>query len=105
MHTVLGVERKQGDFKADNGQHMHYDNLVMHCVNDDKVSTLIQGVRVESVKIKMAILDSCFGGLVSDQIGDLASLVGMSFNLFFDRFGNCVKADPVDTPKEGGVKT
>ena len=48
MHTVLGVERKQGDFKADNGQHMHYDNLVLHCVNDDKVSTLIQGVRIET---------------------------------------------------------
>lgn len=100
MYIVYGVQRKSGEYQGN-----HYDNLVLHCLNQDPTSPMIQGVPAEIVKIKMQNLLSCFSGLVSDSLGDLASLVGMAFNLYFDKFGNCIKADAVEIEKEGGAKT
>lgn len=87
MLKVVGVQRKTGVYEGNN-----YDNLVLHCLNDETKPPCIAGAACEIVKVKFAEVGQVFGGLIkTDQ--DFRSLIGMAITPFYDRYGRVLRAD------------
>ena len=60
---IIGYQRKQGDFSVTNSDTIHYDNVVLHVINDS-ISKSVQafvGSSCEQIKIKTKDLINVFG--------------------------------------------
>ena len=95
MLKIVGIQRKSGDFQG-----IHYDNIMVHCINDDPKPACIAGGACESIKIKSEDVHQVFGGLISND-SDFRSLIGMAINPFYDRYGRVLKADVSDYVERG----
>lgn len=95
MLKIVGVQRKSGEFQG-----IHYDNIIVHVLNDDPKPPCIAGSTCESIKIKVVDVPSVFGGLISSD-SDYRSLIGMAITPFFDRYGRVLKADISDYIERG----
>lgn len=86
MLKLVGVVRKQGTF-----QDKPYDNVYLHCVDDSPYisgsTTLIGGSVCETLKVSAANVQHTFGGLIRTD-DDLASMIGESVVVTYNRFGN-----------------
>ena len=71
MLKIVGVQRKSGEFQG-----IHYDNIIVHVLNDDPKPPCIAGSTCESIKIKVVDVPSVFGGLISTD-SDYRSLIGI----------------------------
>lgn len=101
-YTILGVERKSGDFENKLGMIIAYDNIYLHCskCNDYSSETSFGiGVMVKSFKIKnsLDVITSVFGSQLTKD--DLASLIGSKVNIFFDEFKNVDFVSVIDEKK------
>lgn len=95
MLKIVGIQRKSGEFQGN-----RYDNIMIHCINDESKPPCIAGGVCETLKVKYADLGAVFGGLISND-SDFRSLVGMAITPFYDRFGNVLKADISDYIERG----
>lgn len=93
MYKVMGVQRKSGEFNG-----IHYDNVVLHCLNDTPTTPTIAGDVCEMVKIKAELVGQVFAGAVKND-NDLRDLVGCTIYPYFDRYGKVNRVDLMD--KEG----
>ena len=87
MYKVMGVQRKSGEFQG-----THYDNILLHCLNDSPSKPTMAGDVCEIVKIKAANFGNVFGGAVKND-KDLRDLVGLSIYPYFDRYGSCCRVE------------
>ena len=93
MYKVMGIQRKSGEFQGN-----HYDNIMLHCLNDTPSTPTMAGDVCEIVKIKAANVGNVFAGAIkTDQ--DFRDLIGMMIYPYFDRYGTCNRIDILD--KEG----
>ncbi len=93
MFKVMGIQRKTGEFQGN-----HYDNIMLHCLNDSPSVPTMAGDVCEVVKIKAANLGNVFAGAVKND-KDLRDLVGLTIYPYFDRYGTVNRVDIID--KEG----
>lgn len=107
VYTILGVERKSGDFDDKKGKTISYDNIYLHCsqCNDySSESSFGIGVTVKSFKIKNSpdVITSVFGSQLTKD--DLASLIGQRVNIFFDEYKNVDFVTVIDEKKPAEKK-
>lgn len=95
MLKIVGVQRKTGEFQG-----IRYDNIMVHCINDDAKPACIAGGACESIKIKSEDVGRVFGGLVSND-SDFRSLIGMAIEPFYDRYGRVLQATITDYEERG----
>lgn len=94
MLIVKGVQRQTGDFQG-----KHYDNILLHCLNNNPLNPTICGDVCETVKIKSQLVYEVFGGLVStDQ--DFRALLDQGIMPYYDRYSRVQKIDILD--QKGG---
>lgn len=85
MLIVKGVQRKSGEFQGNK-----YDNIVLHCLNDNPSTPTICGGACEMVKIKSHLVSEVFSGLVNND-ADFRDLMEQPIQVFYDRFGNALQ--------------
>lgn len=95
MLKIVGVQRKSGTYEGN-----AYDNIVLHCLNDDVKPPCIAGGACEVIKIKHAEIQQVFGGLVSTD-EDFRSLIGQAVIPFYDRYGRVLRAEITDYIERG----
>lgn len=87
MYKIVGIQRKTG-----NWQGRDYDNINFHCLNDTPSTPTIAGSVCEIIKVKHALINQVFGGLITND-SDYRDLIGMEIIPFFDRYANVVRAE------------
>ncbi|MDE6724761.1 MAG: hypothetical protein K2J79_04070 [Ruminiclostridium sp.] len=102
VYTILGVERKSGNFDDKKGKTISYDNIYLHCSQCNDYSSEASfgiGVTVKSFKIKNLpdVITSVFGSQLTKD--DLSSLIGSKVQIFFDEFKNVDFVSVVDEKK------
>ena len=90
MLKIVGVQRKSGEFQG-----KQYDNIMLHCLNDEPSTPTIAGDVCESIKLKASEISYSLGGLVKND-ADYRALIGMGCVPFYDRYGRCIRCDIVD---------
>lgn len=90
MLKIMGVQRQNGEFQG-----KHYDNIMLHCLNDQPSRPTIAGDTCETIKLKTSEIPYSLGGYVKNE-SDYRALIGMGCVPFFDRYGRCIKCDIVD---------
>ena len=90
MLKIVGVQRKSGEF-----QNKHYDNIMLHCLNDSPSVPTIAGDVCETIKLKASEIGYSLNGFVKND-ADYLALIGMGCVPFFDRYGRCIRCDIVD---------
>lgn len=94
MLIVKGVQRQTGTF-----QEKQYDNILLHCLNNNPANPTICGDTCETVKVKTSQVYEVFGGLVStDQ--DFRGLMDQGIMVYYDRFQRAMK---IDILEKGGT--
>lgn len=94
MLRLIGVVRKSGTYEGND-----YDNVMLHCINDNPSKPMICGDACEIIKVKARMVREVFGGLISTD-HDWSELIGSSLDVFYDRYGNAQKVTILDG--EGG---
>ena len=95
MLKIVGIQRKSGDFQG-----IHYDNVLVHCLNDETKPPCIAGGACETIKIKAEEIGQVFGGLIAND-SDYRSIIGMAIEPFYDRYGRVLKATISDYVERG----
>lgn len=90
MLKIMGVQRQTGEFQG-----KQYDNIMLHCLNDQPSRPTIAGDTCETIKLKTSEIPYSLGGYVKND-SDYRALIGMGCVPFFDRYGRCIKCDIVD---------
>jgi len=96
MLKIVGVQRKTGEYQGN-----HYDNIMIHCLQDECNPPCIAGSITEFIKIKYAELGQVFGGAMKTD-NDFRALIGMQLIPFYDKFGRVLRAEVVDYVEKGG---
>ena len=94
MLYVKGVQRQTGNYEG-----KQYDNILLHCLNDNPANPTICGAACETIKIKTQLVSEVFGGLVNND-NDLRALMDQPIIAFYDRFSRVQKVDLIDNPHE-----
>lgn len=90
MLKLIGVQRKYGTYEG-----KEYDNVMLHCINDNPSTPTVAGDACEIVKVKARMVREVFGGLISTD-HDWRELIGSTLEVFYDRYGNAQKVSILD---------
>lgn len=89
MLTIIGVQRKTGEFQG-----REYDNIMIHCSEDNPSTPTICGNVCETLKVKTSSIREAFDGLVTCD-SDWRELVGQKIRPYFDRYGKVIRCELV----------
>lgn len=67
---IIGYQRKTGDFTPAGGTAIHYDNVILHVINDAVIEGVV-GNTAEQVKLRTDDVPSIFGGITIDHLQDM----------------------------------
>lgn len=90
MLRIVGVQKKAGEFQG-----KQYDNIMLHCLNNEPSTPTIAGDVCETIKLKTSEIGYSLGGFVKND-SDFRALIGMGCVPFYDRYGRCIRCDIVD---------
>ena len=95
MLKIVGIQRKTGNFQG-----RDYDNTNFHCLNDSPHTPTICGSVCEILKIKTALINQVFGGLVSND-SDYRDMIGLAIVPYYDQYGNVIRAEVTEYKERG----
>lgn len=90
MISLIGVQRKSGTYEGH-----EYDNVILHCLNDNPNVPTICGEACEVVKVKARQVRDVFGGLVTND-SEWRELIGKHLSISYDRYANPQKIEIID---------
>lgn len=96
MLIIKGVQRQTGTYEG-----KQYDNILLHCLNNNPANPTICGDVCETIKIKTQLVSEVFGGLVNND-NDFRALMDQPIIAFYDRFSRVQKVDLIDKPQGKG---
>jgi hypothetical protein len=89
MLSIIGVQRKIGEFQG-----KEYDNIMIHCQDDNPSTPTICGNTCEVLKVKTSQIREVFDGIVKGD-ADWRDLIGQPIRPYFDRYGKVIRCELV----------
>jgi hypothetical protein len=95
MLKIVGIQRKTGTYEGNK-----YDNIMIHCLENNPSTPTICGDVCQSIKIKSHLVHEVFGGLVNND-ADFRDLLGCFIMPYYNQFKTCIKVEIIE---KGGEK-
>lgn len=92
MLKIVGVQRKTGKYEG-----YDYDNINLHCVEDNPTSdsVICGSICVKPIKIKVQTVREVFDGLVTGD-DDWKALLGARIRVYCDTYGKVQRVEVVE---------